>query len=123
MTDHVTEALRRYEAADYARQMTDTDPDLLVTVALHESAQAQVHATLEVAEHVEFAGQQLRRLADAVETLVAEFRPWLATPVSDPDEPCAHVYPGAPGEAGPRCATPRGVHVNVLDHEWIGAPR
>lgn len=112
MTDHVHEALRRYEAADYARQMTDTDPDLLVTVALHESAQAQVHATLEVAEHVEYAGEQLRRLADSVQALVDVVREHLAGDVDEHDDDAACAT----------CTVPRGAHaLSVRDHEWIRA--
>lgn len=63
MTDHLTEACRLLDES--VAQAVGLDPALL----------AQVHATLEVAEHVEYAGEQLRRLADAVEALVAEFRP------------------------------------------------
>ena len=44
MSDHLQEALRRYEAGDYARQRADDSTDLLV--ALHETEQANVQATL-----------------------------------------------------------------------------
>lgn len=74
MTDHLNEALRRYDASDYARQrsgQSDSDlGELLMLAALQESAQAHVLATLEVGEHVENLWDQVRRLADGVEALV-----------------------------------------------------
>lgn len=105
MSDHLQEALRRYEAGDYARQRADDSTDLLV--ALHETEQANVQATLEVAEHVEYAGDQLRRLADAVEAIVEVVRERLAADADPrlsrtagqttvwqslpPLEPCGHL--------------------------------
>ena len=139
MTDHlaktcaILDGLRGIPAAAIEKEPA---------VAASLLAKAQVHATLEVAEHVEFAGEQLRRLADAVEEIVKAWRrpsgiltvpgplsaedvericaavPDVAVVVEPDDEPCAVAIP----PHGFACGVWRGRHDVVRDHEWIGAP-
>ena len=117
MSDHLAEALRLIDVS-CEPGLEDRQDDQFETATL---ATAQIHATLEVAEHVEYAGEQLRRLADGVEQIVELVRERLpvaagAVRATD-DEPCAYDW-------GDRvyCATPRSSH-STAHHEWIGAPR
>ncbi len=93
-----------YRAAEHALEVLTVavdaigdDPDKLQRSAPNTAALAslaQAHAVLEVGEQAEYAGEQLRRIADSLDRLVEHLT---AVPAC---EGCEH--PGHPGKA---CAT------------------
>lgn len=101
MSDHLVEACQILDGIRiHEPEAIETSPMLAAALL----GRAQVHATLEVAEHVEYAGEQLRRLADAVEQVVEVLRVGLDVPDTAPPP---QVYPGCA-----RCGHPSVQHVN-----------